>query len=115
MRIYTGRVIKEVIIVQPRNAEAQIEVVALNLNNNQQRLTDNPVHDDSPRWSADGKKITFMSRRDGNHEVYIMDAEGRNQRNLTNHPAQDLRPNGPLTIQGLPSQITRIGTARSTF
>ncbi|MCH8294258.1 PD40 domain-containing protein [Candidatus Poribacteria bacterium] len=34
-------------------------------------------------------QIAFVSYRDGNGEVYVMDAEGKNLRNLTNHPAQD--------------------------
>ena len=37
-------------------------------------------------------RIVFTSRRDGNSEIYSMDLEGRNQRNLTNHPAEDRTP-----------------------
>ena len=42
-----------------------------------------------PVWSPDGKRIAFTSSRDGNYEIYLMDAGGGNVRNLTNHPAQD--------------------------
>ena len=31
----------------------------------------------------------FTSLRDGNTEIYAMDADGGNQENLTNHPAHD--------------------------
>ncbi|MBI1927230.1 sigma-70 family RNA polymerase sigma factor [Candidatus Poribacteria bacterium] len=34
-------------------------------------------------------KIAFTSNRDGNWEVYVMDADGKNPINLTKHPAQD--------------------------
>ena len=37
-------------------------------------------------------QITFMSHRDGNWEIYVMDADGGNQRNLTNNPDDDLCP-----------------------
>ena len=37
-------------------------------------------------------QIAFTSGRDGNSEIYVMDADGKNQRNLTNHPAGDSQP-----------------------
>ena len=37
-------------------------------------------------------RIVFTSRRDGNNEIYVMDADGGNQENLTNHPANDFDP-----------------------
>lgn len=37
-------------------------------------------------------RIVFTSRRDGNSEIYSMDLDGRNQRNLTNDPAEDRTP-----------------------
>ncbi|HIE29862.1 TPA: hypothetical protein EYP66_21540, partial [Candidatus Poribacteria bacterium] len=30
--------------------------------------------------------------RDGNYEIYVMDASGKNQHNLTNNPAEDWFP-----------------------
>ena len=37
-------------------------------------------------------QIAFMSDRDGNWEIYVMDADGDNQRNLTNSPSDDTHP-----------------------
>ncbi len=37
-------------------------------------------------------RIVFSSLRDGNTEIYVMDANGGNQENLTNHPAADYQP-----------------------
>ncbi|MFP6565268.1 MAG: hypothetical protein VCC68_12395, partial [Myxococcota bacterium] len=34
-------------------------------------------------------KIAFAATGDGNGEVYVMDADGSNQTNLTNHPFSD--------------------------
>ena len=47
------------------------------------------VEDSGPSWSPDSSKIAFMSSRDGNDEIYVMDADGRNPVNLTNHPSWD--------------------------
>lgn len=41
-----------------------------------------------PYWSPDGKKIAFQTHRDGNWEIYTMNADGSNQQNITNTPNQ---------------------------
>ena len=46
----------------------------------------------TPAWSPDGRTIVFVSGRDGNGEVYAMDADGSSPRNLTQDPAKDVRP-----------------------
>ena len=33
--------------------------------------------------------ISFSSNRTGNYDIYIIDTNGKNPRNLTNHPAYD--------------------------
>ncbi len=37
-------------------------------------------------------KIAFTSERDGNFEIYVMNADGTGQTNLTNNPATDVEP-----------------------
>ena len=45
-----------------------------------------------PSWSPDGRKILFVSERDGNVEVYVMNPDGSGRRNLTRHPGHDSAP-----------------------
>ena len=43
--------------------------------------------------SGDGQgQIVFSTDRDGNNEIYVMNADGSNPRRLTNSPADDLFP-----------------------
>ena len=37
-------------------------------------------------------QITFVSDRDGNPEIYVMEVDGNNARNLTNNPDKDFQP-----------------------
>jgi dipeptidyl aminopeptidase/acylaminoacyl peptidase len=48
--------------------------------------------DFEPAWSADGQKIAFTSARDGNDEIYVMNADGSGQTRLTFSPGLDLAP-----------------------
>jgi TolB protein len=50
-------------------------------------LTRNLAQDGQPAWSPDGKSIAFVSTRDGNAEIYVMRADGSDQRRLTHTPA----------------------------
>jgi Tol biopolymer transport system component len=51
-----------------------------------------PLDVQAPAWSPDGRTIVFVSWRDGNGEVYAMNADASEPRNLTQHPARDVRP-----------------------
>jgi Tol biopolymer transport system component len=48
------------------------------------RLTTHAAADDNPAWSRDGSQIAFRSIREshGQSQIWIMDADGSNQRNL---------------------------------
>ena len=61
-------------------------------------LSNNPSSDTTPSGSPDGERIAFMSTRDGHvdaihgypiYDIYVMDADGGNQQNLTNNPHYD--------------------------
>ena len=58
----------------------------------QENLTQHPARDSHPSWSRDGRKLAFVSRRDGNSEIYVMNADGSGLRNVTRAPSNDLGP-----------------------
>jgi dipeptidyl aminopeptidase/acylaminoacyl peptidase len=43
-------------------------------------------NDDTPRWSADGSRIAFLSTRDGAPQIYVANADGSNARKVTSAP-----------------------------
>ena len=53
---------------------------------NEIQLTDNKAQNIWPSWSSDGKRIVFLSNRTGKFQVWIVDADGKNQTQLTDHP-----------------------------
>ena len=48
--------------------------------------------DGSPAWSPDGKRIAFYSERDGNAEIYVMNADGTGATRLTRTSADEGYP-----------------------
>ena len=42
--------------------------------------------------AAQKSRIVFTSLRDGNYEIYVMDADGRNQKRLTDDPRSEREP-----------------------
>ena len=49
---------------------------------NLRNLTQHPALDSGPSWSPDGKQIAFASNRDGELNIYLMDTDGGDVRQL---------------------------------
>ena len=90
----------QITFVSHRDGNPEIYVMDVD-GNNARNLTNNPDKDFQPSWSPDGKRIAFMSNRDGHvhaihgwptYEIYVMDADGDNLQNLTNNPNDDTSP-----------------------
>ena len=90
----------QIAFVSRRDGNPEIYVMDAN-GKNQRRVTNHPGDDRSPAWAPDGKRIVFVSDRDGHvhpihgsptSEIYVIDADGRNPQNLTNSPYNDRDP-----------------------
>jgi TolB protein len=57
-----------------------------------QRLTSNSGSNESPCWSPEGRYIAFSSNRLGGSKIFIMNANGFNQRPLTSAKGGESSP-----------------------
>lgn len=55
-------------------------------------LAESPASEGAAVWSPDGTRIAFVSDREGNGDIYLVDADGSNLRRLTTDPAYDGHP-----------------------
>jgi WD40 repeat protein len=53
-------------------------------------VSDDSAVEGSAIWSPDGKQIAFSSNRDGDFEVYVMNADGGTQRQITHNNVDDI-------------------------
>jgi len=55
------------------------------------RLTTGLPHDMQPRYSPDGRRIVFVSDRSGDNNVWVIDADGANARQISKGIADEFR------------------------
>jgi len=71
-----------------RRSESGILYVASGDGSNLRILSPAPSND-YPIWSPDSQRIAFRSNREGNSEIYIIDADGKNLKRLTDNDVED--------------------------
>jgi dipeptidyl aminopeptidase/acylaminoacyl peptidase len=52
------------------------------------RITDDPKSDSRPRWSPDGRRLAFVSNREGGAQVWVVDMAGGPPRKVTALPTE---------------------------
>jgi Tol biopolymer transport system component len=73
-----------------RNSLGVVHIHTMNDDgSNKTQLTSSDFDDASPRWAPSGETIVFDTTRDGNLEIYSMQADGTQQVNLTNNDDAD--------------------------
>ncbi len=70
-----------------------------------------PAEDRYPCWSPDGTQIAFQSNRSGNTDLYVMDRDGEEVRQITSHQAGDYYPTWTPDGKGLIFSTDRNGRA----
>jgi Tol biopolymer transport system component len=64
-------------------SENNLEIYSINTEGNDlRRLTNNNHWDLYPVWSPDGSRIAYLSKRDDNLDIYVMDSDGSNPKKL---------------------------------
>ena len=107
------------------NRDGNWEIFVMNANGTEQvQLTntdflpnDFPVYNRNPFWSPNGQKIGFDSNRNGNYEIYVMDADGDNPTNLTQNLASDAGGSwvlGELAVSPKARLLTPWGVIKTT-
>ncbi|HEX9649103.1 MAG TPA: hypothetical protein VGA21_00970 [Cyclobacteriaceae bacterium] len=57
-----------------------------------QSLAQSKVDSHDPVWSPDGNQIAFYSNRDGDFEIYVVNSDGSNLRQITSNEFNDGSP-----------------------
>ena len=79
----SGQQIAFVRVLFNRRGDRNEEIYVMDTDGtNLRNLTQHPALDSGPNWSPDGSQIAFASNRDGELNIYLMDADGGDVRQL---------------------------------
>jgi len=98
------------------NTPGKFQLYALERSNLAQltKLTPDTTSANDPAFSPDGSRIAFVSQRDGNAEIYVMNADGTGSTRLTNIRSRTAGPpSRPTGSRGLPLRANRWENSRS--
>ena len=71
-----------------RNEEHHSQIHVINVNSHEiENVTRDLRNASSPAWSPNGRKIAYVSPEDGFYQIYVMNADGKNRKRLTNNRA----------------------------
>jgi len=103
-------VVGEILVASSRgNPPGKFQLYAVERSNLAQltKLTPDTTSASDPAFSPDGARLAFVSQRDGNPEIYIMNADGTGATRITNDPQADGRPSFTPDGQALVFQSSR--------
>ncbi len=79
-------------ILQGTDGKLQLDIMNADGSGQKNLLAHKGTFEESPRYSRDGTKILWTSTRNKNQDIWFMDADGKNQKALTNDLAIDNSP-----------------------
>jgi uncharacterized protein YjdB len=87
-------VVGEIVVASSRAGAGKFQLYAAERSNLAQftKIGSDTASGSEPAFSPDGSRIAFVSQRDGNSEIYVMNADGSGAQRLTNDPQADGRP-----------------------
>src|SRR5438874_3530001 len=89
-------VIGEIVVASSRGAGGKFQLYSAERANLAQLTKMTAASDTTsasdPAFSSDGSRIAYVSQRDGNAEIYVMNADGTGVTRVTNDPQIDGRP-----------------------
>jgi len=81
------------IIFSSNSHDANYEIYVISLSSDEiRRLTTNKSLDTGPCYSPDGSKIVFVSNRGGSQQLWIMNGDGTNPRQITFDDTESIDP-----------------------
>ena len=110
-------VLGEIVVASSRGAGGKFRLYSIERTNLSQLrpLSADTGQQIDPAFSPDGSRIVFVSNRDGNPEIYAMDADGSNVARLTNDPQLDGHPVFTPDGQSILFQSQRAGGKLQIF
>lgn len=106
---------KRVAWVADMRGRKPIVVTDIDSGESRDLMPDQQAGNESPRWSPDGRQITFASIRDSlltsRNDVFVMDASGANIRNLSRHEGEDFDPKWAADGRSIVFASLRSGTS----
>jgi Tol biopolymer transport system component len=85
-------VVGEIVLASSRGGKFQLYAADRSNLAQLAKISTDTANATDPAFSPDGSRIAFASTRDGNAEIYVMNADGTNPTRLTTDPQTDGRP-----------------------
>ena len=84
--------VPELAVSRPSGATTDLVVVSVDGRIVRRLTSDRRTSEYFPVWSPDGRRLVFVSNRDGDDELFLMNANGSGLRQLTRNRAVDTTP-----------------------
>lgn len=107
---------ERVVYVADMRGSMHLVVTELATGKSRDLTPDSPATHESPKWSPDGKFITFASTRDDpaltRTDIFVMNADGTDIRNVSRTPEEDFNPHWAADGRTIYFTSLRTGTAQ---